>query len=138
MVRVSFRVGVNRDVALVEMRDHRLLVRPSDGLLGDQHGHAGTLRFVILPRHIEDVRADDVRDLGQNRGQPLGVVGLIDVLDVLLLLRRRPCVADVVDIERQALGQVVETVELQLAAWGHGDSAAEGSIRWNAGARSEN
>ena len=43
----------------------------------------GALRVVILARDIEDVGADDVGHVGQDLGQALGVVGLVDVLDVV-------------------------------------------------------
>ena len=72
------------------------------------------LRIVILLGDVQDVRADDVGDFGQDRGQALGVVDLVDVLDVLAVLRLRARVADVVDVERQRLGQIVEPVKLEL------------------------
>ena len=87
------------------MSDHRLL--------GDQDRHAGTLRIVILARDVEDVGTDDVGHVGQDRGQALGVVGLVDVLDVAPALVFRHRIADVVDVEAERLGQVVETLQAQ-------------------------
>ena len=57
-----------------------------DRLLGDQDRDAGALRVVVLARDVQDVRADDVGHLGQDLGQALGVVGLVDVLDVAVAL----------------------------------------------------
>jgi hypothetical protein len=85
--------------------DHRLL--------GDEDGHRGALRVVVLAGDVEDVGADDVRDLGQDLGQALGVEHLVDVLDVALALLLRHGVAHVVDVEAQGLGEVVETLEPQ-------------------------
>jgi hypothetical protein len=53
---------------------------------GDQHRHRRALRIVVLARDVEHIGADDVGDFGQDRGQTLGVVGLVDVLDVFLLM----------------------------------------------------
>jgi hypothetical protein len=53
-----------------------------------------------------------LRHVGQDLGQARGVVGLVDVLDVLVTVPVARRVADVVDVEAQALGQVVEPVEL--------------------------
>ena len=129
-VRVALGIGVDRDVALVEVRDHGLRQRPrrldlarllagdaarGDRLLRDEHGDARTLGLVVLAGDVENVGADHVGDLGQDLGQPLGVVGLVDVVDVLAPLRLRLRVADVVDVEAQGLGEVVEAVELELA-----------------------
>jgi hypothetical protein len=82
--------------------------------LGNQHGDAGALRIIILLGHVQDVRADDAGNFGQDRGQALGVVDLVDVLDVLAVFRLRARETDVVDVERQRLRQVVEPVKLQL------------------------
>jgi hypothetical protein len=82
-------------------------------LLGDQHGHRGALGLVVLAGDVEDVGADDVGHIGQDAGQPLGVVGLVDVGDVGGALLGRVGVADIVDVEAQRLGQVVEAVQLQ-------------------------
>jgi hypothetical protein len=62
------------------------LLLVDDRLFGNQDGHRRTLRVVVLAGHVEDVGADDVRDLGEDLGEAIGVVGLIDVLDVALAL----------------------------------------------------
>jgi hypothetical protein len=64
---------------------------------------------------IEDVRADNVGHVREDHGQTLGVVLLIDVLDVLATVPGLLGIADVIDIEAQALREVVEPVQLQLS-----------------------
>ncbi|MNC14397.1 hypothetical protein D3C75_621740 [compost metagenome] len=123
--RMDFRIGVHRDVALVQVREDGLLQRARrlldlavgglHRLLGDQDGHAGALRIVVLAGDVEDVRADDLDHIGEDLRQALGIVDLVDVLDVGLLIFRRLGVADVVDVEAQGLGQVVEAMELEFA-----------------------
>jgi hypothetical protein len=117
---MRFRIGMDGDVALVQMRDHgvgddvpagELLV--DDRLLGNQDRDRGALRIVVLARDIEDVRADDVGHVREDLGQPVGVVLFIDVFDVAITLFRRHRIADIVDVEAERLGQVVETLELQ-------------------------
>ena len=118
VVRVGFRIGVHGDVRLVQVRHHGvgndflargLLV--DHRLFGNQDRHRGTLGVVVLAGHVQDVGADDLGHVGQDLGKALGVVGFIDVLDVALALFFRHGVADVVDVEAQGLGQVVETLE---------------------------
>ena len=125
VMRVTFRIGVNGDVALVEVSDHALGQRAGrrrahpfsavDRLLGNENGHTGTLRFVILARHIQDIRPDNGGYISQNLRQPLGIVSLIDVGDVFLALAFGSRVAQVIDIEAERLGQIIETVELDAA-----------------------
>src|SRR5690606_547700 len=71
------------------------------------------LGIVVLAGHVEHVRADDVGHVGEDLGQPVGVVFLVDVLDVALALLLGHGVADVVDVERQRLGQVVESLQFE-------------------------
>jgi hypothetical protein len=73
------------------------------------------LWVVVLAGDVEDVRADDVDDIAENLRQAFGIVLFVDVLDVRLLIFRRLRIADVVDVEAQGLGQVVEPVELEFA-----------------------
>src|SRR5690606_33166946 len=134
VLRVRLRVGVHRDVALVQVRDHRvgddflagrLLV--DHRLLGDEDGHRGTLRVVVLAGHVEDVGADDAGHVGQDLGQAVGVVRLIDVLDVALALVLGDRIADVVDVEAQRLGEVVEALQPQARqGFDHGGHASGG------------
>ena len=58
--------------------------------------------------------ADHLGQLFHDAGQSLGVVLLIDVLDVVALLALGLCVADIVNVKGQCLGQVVKAVELEL------------------------
>ena len=103
-------------MALVEMRED-LIARPQDGslsarcvLLGNEAGDARALRVVVLLRDAEDVRADHLRHVQQDIRQPLGVVLLVDVLDVVALLALRLRVANIENIETQGFRQVVEPV----------------------------
>ena len=124
VVRVGFRIGVHGDVRLVQVRHHGvgddLLARGllvDHRLFGDQDRHRRTLGVVVLAGHVQDVGADDLGHVGQDLGQALGVVGLVDVLDVALALLFRDRVADVVDVEAQRLGEVVETLEPEARQW---------------------
>ncbi len=127
---MAFRIGVDGDVALVQMTNHGIRQWPRccrvrdrvilDMLLGDQHGHRCALGVVVLTSNVEDIGADDVGHVGQNRGQPFGVVGLVDVGDVRGALLGRVGVADIVDVEAQRFGEVVEAMQLQaLRRCGH-------------------
>ena len=117
-------------MALVQVGDHGLgqerRFRPGawfgdigqllgdDGLLRDQNGDRGALGLVVLVGDVEDVGPDDVGHVGQNGGQPGRVVGLVDVTDIGLALGLGIRVADIVDVEAQGLGQVVEALKLEL------------------------
>jgi len=144
-VRMRLRIGMDRDVALVQVRHHGFLVRllqTQAGLggaglaivrrvrqragrlgverlllerqLGNQHRHARPLGVVILVCDVEDAGADDLRHLRQDGGQALGIVGLVNVGDVFLLCLLALGVANIVDVEAQRLGEIVETLEPQL------------------------
>ncbi len=107
------------DVRLVHVRDHRLgdhalgIGLVDHRLLGDQDRHRGALRIVVLAVDVEDVGADDVRHIRQDLGQAIGVVFLVDVLDVALPLLFGVGKADVVDVERERFGEVVEPLQPQ-------------------------
>ena len=79
------------------------------------------MRLVILTGDIQNVCTNDVDNIGQNLGKPLSIVLFIDVLYVSLLIFRSLGITDVVDIEAQGLGQVVEPMELEFAFqhWKH-------------------
>ncbi|MNQ75375.1 hypothetical protein D3C85_901700 [compost metagenome] len=138
--RVDLRIGVNGDMALVEVRQDGLRQRAGGfldlavggghRLLGDQDGHARALGIVILAGDIEDVGTYDVDHIGEDLGQAFGVVLFVDVLDVGLLVLGGLCVADVIDVEAQGLGQVVEPVELEFAFHRWKLSCACGSAAW--------
>eukprot|EP00747_Dinoflagellata_sp_TGD_P084018 gnl/TRDRNA2_/TRDRNA2_162348_c1_seq1.p1 gnl/TRDRNA2_/TRDRNA2_162348_c1~~gnl/TRDRNA2_/TRDRNA2_162348_c1_seq1.p1 ORF type:complete len:142 (-),score=3.21 gnl/TRDRNA2_/TRDRNA2_162348_c1_seq1:288-713(-) len=122
---MGFRIGVDSHMALVQVRHHRVRQRPGrffvpvgtarrGFVFRDQHGHTGALRIVVLTGHVEDVGANDARHVGEDFSQPLRVVELIDVLDVLLAVLLGLRIGDVENIEAERLGQVVETVHRNL------------------------
>ena len=80
LLGMAFGIGMDRQVALVEMTDDVGIVH---FFFGNEDGDAGPLRVVILTGHIEDVRADDIRHVVQDLGQPFGIILFIDVFDVL-------------------------------------------------------
>ena len=83
-------------------------------LLSDEEGDGRALRIVVLLGDMQHVRADHLGQLFHDAGQSFRVVLLVDVLDVVELLALGFCVADVVDVEGQRLGQVVEPVEFEF------------------------
>ena len=97
------------NVAFVEMGHHRIRQRPRrlgvgqifrrHRLLGNQHGHAGAFRLIILAGDIKNIGADNMADFDENIGQSFGVVHFINVLDILFALSRRLGVADIIDIK---------------------------------------
>ena len=97
------------DMALIEMADdsvrHRLN-RP----FRNQYRYTGTLRFIILLGNVEDIRPDDVGDLGQYSRQSLGTVLLINILDIFLAMLGCLRIANIIHIEAERLGQVIEPV----------------------------
>nr|CAF1795805.1 hypothetical protein NRS6120_04301 [Bacillus subtilis] len=107
-------------MAFVHVRDHGVgnqllagLLLVDHRLFGDQDGHRGTLRVVVLAGPVQDVGADDLGDIGQDLSQPVGVVLFIDVFNVTLTLLFGARVTHVIDVEAQRLGEVVETLQPQ-------------------------
>ena len=80
LLGMAFGIGMDRQVALVEMTDDVGIVH---FFFGNEDGDAGPLRVVILTGHIEDVRADDIRHVVPDLGQTIGIILFIDVFDVL-------------------------------------------------------
>ena len=80
LLGMAFGVRMDRQMALVEMTDDVGIVH---FFFRNEDGDAGPLRVVILTGHIEDVRADDIRHVVQDLGQPFGIILFIDVFDVL-------------------------------------------------------
>ncbi len=122
---MAFRVGVHRDVTLVQVghdgirqRSGRLFVvglfAIGELVLGDQHGDRCAMGLVVLTRDVKNVGADNLDDVGQNLGQALGVVHLVDVVDIGLALFFGLRITDVVDVKAQGFGQVVETMQLEF------------------------
>ena len=114
-IRMVLGVGVHGDMALVEVRhDGIRLERRLHVLLRDQEGDGSALRIVVLLGDVQHMCADHLGQLFHDAGQSLGVVLLIDVLDVVALFSLGLCVADIVNIKGQRLGQVVKAVEFEL------------------------
>ena len=105
-----------REAEVEELRDH-LVALSVVLLLGDQHGDAGALRVVIHMRDVEYVGADNARDILEDLGQPLRVVGIVNVFDVFLAMLAVSREADVIDVETERLGKVVEPLQLQALQW---------------------
>ena len=104
------RVGVHRHVALVQVAQH-CVPRRHHRALGDENGHRGPLGVVVLPGDVQHLGADHIRQGGEDMGEPLGVVLLVDIGDVVLLLPGRLGVAHVVNVKAEGLRQIVEPVE---------------------------
>ena len=64
------RIGMNRYMALVQMRQLRLPGR-QHGSLCNQQGNGRTLRLIILLSDIEHLGADHLGQRRQDLGQPL-------------------------------------------------------------------
>src|SRR5690554_5054461 len=117
---MAFRVGVNGYVALVQVRNNGVWQRARGFLvigfavghfvLGNQHGYRGTVGLVVLAGNVEDIGADDLDHVWKDLGQTLGIVRLVGVINIGFTLFFGLRVTDIVDIEAQGLGQVVETV----------------------------
>ncbi|AAW77410.1 hypothetical protein in CLP 5'region [Xanthomonas oryzae pv. oryzae KACC 10331] len=114
-LRVRFRICMDSDMTLVHVSNHGVGDQLPAGLLlvdhrffGDQNRHRCTLRIVVLTCDIEDVGANDLGHIGQDLRQTISVVLLIDILDVALTLLFGTRITDVVDVEAQRLGEVVE------------------------------
>ena len=111
--RVILRVGVHRDMALVQVgqlrfsrRDHRAL--------GDQDGDRGPLGVIVLPGNIQHLGADHIRQGGEDIGQALRVVLLVDIGDIVPLLPGRFGVTHIINVKAEGLCQIVEPIEAQF------------------------
>ena len=124
-IGMKLRIGMYGDVALVQMGKYRLprqccsvdgLLASRDNrcLLGDEHRHTRPLRLVVLLCNIQDPRTDHIGHLRKDLRETIGVVLLINVLDVVPLLTCRLRIANVINIETQRLRQVVKPVQFQL------------------------
>ena len=70
------------------------------------------LGVVVLLGDVQHLGADHIRQGGEDIGQTLGVVLLVNVSDIVPLLPRGLGVADIIDVEAQRLCQVVKAVQL--------------------------
>ena len=110
-----FRIGMHGNMALVEVRDNGIrLERGLHVLLRDEKGYGGALRVVILLGNVQHMRTDHLGHPLENAGQSFGVVLLVDIFDVVTLFALGLCIADIINVEGQRLGQVVKPVSLSL------------------------
>ena len=79
--------------------------------LGDEGHYARTHWVVVLGREVEDSGSDDLCHALEDTLQPFRVVHLIDVSEIFVAVFPALGVADVVYVETQALGKVVEPTE---------------------------
>ena len=103
-------VGVHRDMALIQVAQHRI-PRRGHRALGDEDSHRGPLGVIVLPGDIQHLGADHIRQGGEDIGQALGVVLLVDIGNVIPLLPGSFGVAHIIDVETQRLCQVVKSIE---------------------------
>ena len=114
-IRMVFRIGMHGNMALVEVRDNGIrLERGLHVLLRDEKGYGGALRVVILLGNVQHMRTDHLGHPLENAGQSFGVVLLVDIFDVVTLFALGLCIADIINVEGQRLGQVVEPVKFKL------------------------
>ena len=53
-------------------------------LFTHQNSDTGALWIIILPRHVQDIGADNIHHFTQNIGQPIGIILLINVRNIFL------------------------------------------------------
>ena len=118
---VSLRIRVGAEVALVQMGEpDTALCFGYHRTLGDEDRYARTHWVIVLGGDVEDAGANDVCHALEDTLQPLRVVHLVDVGEILFAVRPALGVADVVYVETQALGQVIEPTEPEsLPAYSH-------------------
>ena len=125
IIRVRLWIGMYRHMALIQVSNDRLWQRPrrffvpvsSNGwcfMLSNQHGHAGTLRLIILAGYIQNVGANDFGYVGENLGETLRVIQLVNIFDIFLTVLFCLCVSDIKNIKTQGFGQVIKTVNRNL------------------------
>ena len=111
LLGMAFGIGMDGQMALVEMTNHIGIVY---FFFGNEDGNTGPLGVIILAGDVEDVGADDVRHVAQDFCQPVGIVLFIDVFDVLTARFVADGITNIIHVEAQGLGQVVEPVELEF------------------------
>ena len=102
---------MDSQMALVEVTDDIGIVH---FFFGNEDGNAGPLGVIILAGDVEDVGADDVRHVAQDLGQPFRIILFIDVFDVLTARLRADGITNIIHVEAQGLGQVIEPVKLEF------------------------
>ena len=114
-IRMVLRVGMHGNVALIEVCNDGIRLKGRlHVLLRDEKGYGCALRVVILLGNVQHMRTDHLGHPLENAGQSFGVVLLVDIFDVVTLFALGLCVADIINVEGQRLGQVVEPVSLSL------------------------
>lgn len=76
----------------------------------NQDGDTGAHRIVVLTGDVNNIGTDDFGHFSEDSCQTIGVVFLVDIFEVLLADVWPFGVADIVNIEGERLGQVVETL----------------------------
>ena len=129
-------LNAGRQPGIVHVGHHRVgddllpcILLVDHRLLGNEDGHRRPLGVVVLAGHVQDVGADDLRHIREDLGQTVGVVLLVDVLDIPAALILGRGVAHVVDVEAQRLGEVVEALQPQARqGFYHGGGPSLGGI----------
>ena len=85
-----------------------------DGIFTDEEGDAGALGFVVLPGDVEDVGANHLAGFAQDLREAVGVVFFIDIGDISIFIAVFLRVANIINAQAQAFGEVVESVELDF------------------------
>ena len=83
-MRVTFGVGMNGHVRLIQVRNNGITQRPRllfdhilrrwHLMLSNQHSDTGTLWLIILTSNIQDVSTNDIDDFRQDLGQSISTV----------------------------------------------------------------
>ena len=104
------------DMAFIQVRHHSFRQRARslgigdflrhDRLFRDEDGDTRTLRLIILMGNIENSGAHNITHVGQHVLEPLGVVFLVDIFDILLPLLRCARIVDIVDIDVSTCGRI--------------------------------
>ena len=110
---VVLGVGVHRDMALIQVAQHRI-PRRGHRALGDEDSHRGPLGVIVLPGDIQHLGADHIRQGGEDIGQALRVILLVDIGDIVPLLPGRFGVTHVINVKTEGLCQIVEPIEAQF------------------------
>ena len=108
---MHFRIGMDRDMTLIQMGHHILLFHL---FLCYEHGYAGTLGIIVLLGNVQHLGADGVCHFLKNAGQSFGAVLFVNIGDVLLPFFLCAGIAHIIHIEAQGFCQVVESVKFKL------------------------
>ena len=70
-----------------------------DMLLGDKESHRRSLRLIVLLGDIQHVCADGFGNITEYLCETVGIILLVDILDIVLLLPLALCIADIIYIK---------------------------------------